>query len=397
MIRSILIAAMTATALSSPALAGEKKAPELSNPRHELLVGSAPQEIVTPVANGYTCFNRYTSQLRNHPVYSVGRITDQTGKFSNEQAAGGFEVTQGLANEVYSALGDLQGIRVSERSDTAIFDIDFNLTGRKLLANPNDPGHLEVARNFDGKAIVNPDGSPVMQTVGQGLYDYKRGQMVGVDYYITGAITGINSTISSGGFQVAVKQIGPQHRVYKLQVNLDLRIVDAHTLTVVRSVKESKIIRGYETDVGVFGFLGTDYLFDINAGKKGQEPIELGVRSAMESALLKLVGATVPTANGENFGETCAAYGNLTYGDVREAPSTPPPAVPAPFMPVQAPVPAPQLRPRVVSMAPIADPVGDLISTQAHKPAAKPALAKGTGAKAKALAKAKTTMVVAAK
>ncbi|HEY3800254.1 MAG TPA: CsgG/HfaB family protein [Caulobacteraceae bacterium] len=297
---------------------------------HEFMGGSAPETNVSPLDLGFTCFNRFLAVLPTRPVFSVGRILDQTGKFSNEASAGGFAVTQGLTNEIYSAYGKfLPDFNVVERTDTEIPNFDIGVWKQQLLGDPNEPGERDPKTG---------------QIVGKGLRQYRGGQILADDYYITGAITEVNYDIGSGGAQVGVQNIGIGGRVYSMSVAMDLRIVDARTLRVVKAVSERKIYRGYETTAGVFNFLGA-YLININAGTKAQEPLELGVRATAEDAVLKLVGAVLRGSDGSNYGETCADYADRTYGD-GSPPSAPRPTRRAdaapPALPSGAPQPTPE-------------------------------------------------------
>jgi curli biogenesis system outer membrane secretion channel CsgG len=300
----LTVALMMSMAIPAVASAGSKKAVNPMNPRNAMVLGSAPENNVTATQNGFVCFANYLAKDPRRPVFSVGRLRDDSGKFSNfanePGSAGGYEMTQGLSNMVYTALGKLApDFAIVERTDTAIVDSEISLAKESLLGDPSEQGTWAVDKN--GQKIL----------LGKGLRSLTGGQFQGVDYYITGAITEINYNISSGGAQLKVQGIGGGNRVYSMSIAMDLRIVDARTLRVVKTVSERKKISGNETEFGVFNFLG-DYLIDINAGRKLQEPIQLGVRATMESALLKLVGA----AYGTNYGETCSSYAATTYGQV---------------------------------------------------------------------------------
>ena len=294
------MALMTALVITAtPVSAASKDQTNMAN-RGEFAVGqtTAPVDNVTPVENGFACFAaNYLSRTPVRPVFSVGRITDQTGKFSNEASAGGFQVTQGMTNMVYTALGKLSpsvyglpdspDFNIVERSDTGITESELNLAKQSLLADTSEANGLRHVRG---------------------------GQIVGTDYYITGAITEINYNIDSGGAELFVNQIGAGKRVYTMSVAMDLRVVDSKSSRVIKTVSERKVIRGYEVKASVFNFLGI-YLFDLNAGRKAEEPIELGVRATMESALLKLVGAVYKTP----YGAQCADWANTNLGKVTSA------------------------------------------------------------------------------
>ncbi len=66
-------------------------------------------------------------------------------------------------------------------------------------------------------------------------------------------------------------------------MGVDLRIVDTKTLMVVRTVSLTKQFNGYEVGLNVFRFFGSK-LYDVDIGAKGQEPVQMGVRAALEEA-----------------------------------------------------------------------------------------------------------------
>jgi curli biogenesis system outer membrane secretion channel CsgG len=102
----------------------------------------------------------------------------------------------------------------------------------------------------------------------------------------------VNYTVSSGGAEVRVAGIGGGLRQFVMSIGADLRLVDTRTLEVVRTVSSQKQIVGWEVNADVFRFFG-DKLVDVNAGRKSQEPLHLGVRTVLERQVLELVGAAL--------------------------------------------------------------------------------------------------------
>src|SRR5690606_34162038 len=74
-------------------------------------------------------------------------------------------------------------------------------------------------------------------------------------------------------------------------------IVGTQSLLVYETVSLEKQIAGYEVGFGVFRFFGSE-LFDINMGAKNQEPLQLGVRTAIEAGIFDLV-ASITKADSE--------------------------------------------------------------------------------------------------
>lgn len=80
-----------------------------------------------------------------------------------------------------------------------------------------------------------------------------------------------------------------------MNVGLDLRLVDTKTLEVVDVISYQKQIVGREIRAGVFDMLG-GYIFDVGAGQSALEPIQLGVRSVIERAVLEMVSKLYATS-----------------------------------------------------------------------------------------------------
>ncbi|PTD27833.1 CsgG/HfaB family protein [Sphingomonas fennica] len=235
-----------------------------------VLQGPAVRDNRTPMDAPLACL---ASQIRaggRKPfVIAVGDVRDYTGKYSINE---GNAITQGGALMVSSALGKLgSAVRLAERFDPTIAERELGYTDRRQLG--------------DGSAhdIPGPEGPRNVPWL-----PYFGGSITASDYFIVGGVTELNYDIRSGGAEVAVGNVGPKVRTYTQSVAIDLRIVDTRSLLVVRTISLAKQFTGYETGFGVFRFFGSD-LFDINVGAKGQEPLQLGIRTALEEATLRLV------------------------------------------------------------------------------------------------------------
>ncbi|MEO7470453.1 MAG: CsgG/HfaB family protein [Sphingobium limneticum] len=201
-------------------------------------------------------------------VIAVGDVKDYTGKYSINE---GNAITQGGALMVYSALGKIGGpLRIAERFDPTIGERELAYTDRRQLGDGN-------AHEVNGNRVP--------------WLPYFGGTITQSDFYIVGGITELNYNIRSGGGEVQVNNIGPKARVFTQSVAVDLRIVDSRSLVVIKTISLTKQFSGYEIGANIFRFFGTD-LFDINIGAKGQEPLQLGIRTALEEATMRLVAAT---------------------------------------------------------------------------------------------------------
>ncbi|WP_397576172.1 CsgG/HfaB family protein [Sphingorhabdus sp.] len=314
-------------------------------------IGTPVRNNVTPMEAALGCYARSLAASGRPPlVIGVGEIKDFTGRYSINE---GNVITQGGSLMLFSALGKLGGtVRIAERYDSTIADRELGYMERRQLG---DGAQHEV----DGKKVP--------------WVPYYGGTIQVSDYYIAGGISEVNYNIASRGAEASLNNIGAKGRTYTQSVAIDLRIVDTRTLLVVDAISLSKQFSGYEVGANTFRFFGLG-LVDINVGSKGQEPLQLGVRAAIEEAAIRLIGRVTavdpgpclalrtqevqPQTSEEIFAQMtrdgqAAMDGNAPVGPMAEAPQQPmlPAApmsrasVPAQPEPQPAPTPAPVMAP----------------------------------------------------
>ncbi len=239
------------------------------------LIGPAVRDNRTPMDTPLACLaSAIASRHARPPVIAVGDVRDYTGKYSVNE---GTAITQGGALMVSSALGKLgDAVALAERFDPTIAERELGYTDRRQLG--------------DGTAhdVAGPAGTAGASKVP--WLPYYGGTIAASDYYIVGGITELNYDIRSGGIDAQVNQVGPKARTFTQSVAIDLRIVDTRSLLVVKTVSLTKQFTGYEVGFDIFRFFGSS-LFDVNVAAKGQEPLQLGIRTALEEATMRLVGA----------------------------------------------------------------------------------------------------------
>ena len=278
-----------------------------------VVIGTPVRDNRSPMEAALACFGDQLVATSGKPVVvGVGEVRDYTGKYSINE---GNAITQGGSLMVYSALGKIGGpLRIAERFDPTIAERELGYTDRRQLGN----GQVHQ---------VNGDRVPWLPYFG--------GTIAQSDYYIVGGITEVNYNIRSGGAQLSFNNMGPKARVYTQSVAVDLRIVDTRSLLVLKTVSLTKQFTGYEIGVGVFRFFGTE-LFDVNIGAEGQEPLQLGIRTALEEGVMRLVAsvkevdpATCMALRLDTIPETSAdgLRGRSLTQEIQQAPA-----------PVQAPV-----------------------------------------------------------
>ncbi|CAM5318139.1 hypothetical protein ATER59S_00975 [Aquamicrobium terrae] len=271
------ISAVSVLALSLGACTTADVTTVRNHPKEAPIVFSSPvRSNVTPLNKALSCFgDRLKAKRGNRPLgIAIGDVKDYTGKQGQDE---GFAITQGGALMAYSALGKIgSGVRVHERFDTRIAEAELVYMNQRQLGDGSYHS-IDDPNNAGEKASVP-------------WKPYFGGSIRQSEYFIVGGITELNYNIQSGGAEVAVNQVGPKGRIYTMNVAVDLRIVGTQSLMVYDTVSIEKQVTGYEVGAGVFRFFGTN-LFDINVGAKNQEPLQLGVRMAIEAGVMQLVGS----------------------------------------------------------------------------------------------------------
>lgn len=231
-----------------------------------VLMGSAVRDNLTPNEAALACFASSLWASKTPPLtIAVGEVKDYTGRYSINE---GNVVTQGGSLMLFSALGKLGGaVRVAERFDTSIAERELGYIDRRQLGNGEN-------QEVNGKQVP--------------WLPYYGGTIQASDYYIVGGITEVNYNIRSGGGEAGYDNIGFKGRTYTQSIAIDLRIVDTRTLTVVDAISLQKQFKGYEIGANIFRFFGLG-LVDVNIGEKAQEPLQLGIRAAIEEGAIRLV------------------------------------------------------------------------------------------------------------
>jgi len=235
----------------------------------QVIAGPDVTKNTTPITPAFACMaQKISNQGQAKLRITSGELLDMTGKYLENE--GGGIVTKGGAHMVMSALGKLgNSITLLERVDTAIPDKELQYMDRRQLG---DGREHEVPGEEDQVPWLPYFGGTVLKT----------------DYYIAGAITELNFNIASKGGEVGFAGFGVKASSLTMNVAVDLRIVDSRSMEVVSTTSLQKQIVGEEIGADIFRFYG-DYLFDLNTGRRAQEPIQLAVRTTLELAVIELI------------------------------------------------------------------------------------------------------------
>jgi len=268
--------------LAAMALSGCISTTPDSSGRYTHPIGGSPVIAnETPYSAALRCLDTYTA---SKPLrIAVGQIADYTGKVGSDNS--GRDITQGAALMAMSALAKA-GVPLVERFDTSVAELELKYANNKLITD--DP-------NGDGEGA------------------YRRimaGSIPGSDYYLVGGITELNFNIRSTGANADGGDTATDGikgtagiNTYVMNVGLDLRLVDTHTLEVVDVISYQKQIIGRQIQAGVFDFLGHTF-FDASVGESALEPIQLAVRSVVERAVVEMVSRLYRVPD-----STCARIG----------------------------------------------------------------------------------------
>ena len=276
-------------------------------------IGGAPViDNETQYSNKLRCIGGYIrSRTSAPPRIAVGNIADYTGKY--EADGSGRKVTQGANLMAMSALSKA-GVRLVERFDTFVADLELKYANNNLVTDSTKPGS-----NADIRKIM-------------------AGSIQGSDFYLIGGITELNFNIRSvaGDAFAGAKDISGLRgtaggKLFVMNVAMDLRLINTQTLEVVKVISYQKQILGREISLGVFDFLGSTIL-DIGAGERALEPIQLAIRAVTERAILDIMKDVEPRAAAQCGVQLESASDPLA--DRGEAVSS---RIPTPA-PVQAPV-----------------------------------------------------------
>ncbi|CAG2158796.1 CsgG/HfaB family protein [Cupriavidus numazuensis] len=216
----------------------------------------SPAELTPPtqVARDLT---RLPEPAGRIPVAVYG-MRDQTGQYKPApDSSFSTSVTQGAASLLIKSLRDSRWFMPVEREN-----LQNLLTERKIiraLELPQDKAQIQLP--------------PLMPA----------------NMLIEGAIVAYESNVKTGGAGVRYLGIGPSEQYRQDQVTVNLRAVDIRTGQVMQSVTTSKTIFSIQMDFGLFRFVSTKNLLEIEAGFSRNEPVQQCVREAIETALVHLI------------------------------------------------------------------------------------------------------------
>lgn len=192
------------------------------------------------------------------PVAVYG-FRDQTGQFKAQPDSNlSNAVTQGAASILVKSLLDSGWFMPIERE------------GFQNLLNER-----RVARAIETPADKGKPGSSYPQ-------------LIPATFILEGGIVGFESNVRTGGQGANLLGIGGETKYRVDQVTVNLRSVDVMSGQVVNSVSVTKTIFSHEVSASVYQFIAYKELLQAEAGFSTNEPSQLAVKEAIESAVIHL-------------------------------------------------------------------------------------------------------------
>lgn len=277
-----------------------------------ILSGCALLEPVTPLDNTrLTPPTRVTRDLMQLPapkgkvVVAVYGMRDQTGQYRPApDSTFSTAVTQGSAAMLVKALQESQWFTPVERE--GLQDL---LTERRIVRALENPGDRERP------GINLPQLRPA-------------------NILIQGAIIAYESNVHTGGAGARLMGVGASTRYQVDQVTVNLRTVDVRSGTVINSVSTTKTIYSIEVGANLFKFVNFKRLLEMETGFTRNEPAQMAVKEAIESAVVHLIAQGVRDKTWALANDKDLEHPVLQAYLREEHDSAPAPVVARPAMPV---------------------------------------------------------------
>ncbi|GAA5234914.1 curli production assembly/transport protein CsgG [Verticiella sediminum] len=194
-------------------------------------------------------------------VAAVYGFRDQTGQYKpSPDSSFSTSVTQGAASLLIKALKDSGWFTPVERES-----LQELLTERRIV------------RALDGST---DDGVAATQNV-PGLLP--------AAIMVDGGVIAYESNVRTGGAGARFLGIGMSTQYRVDQVTVNLRSVDIRNGQILHSVSTTKTIYSYELHPSVFRFVNFKELLEVEAGVTSNEPAQLCVKEAIETAVVHLI------------------------------------------------------------------------------------------------------------
>ncbi len=226
----------------------------------ETMPANESETTLTPRASTYHDLTNLPKP-KGRIVASVYNFKDQSGQYRPSPASSfSTAVTQGATAMLVSVLSDSGWFIPLERE--GLQDL---LTERKII-----------------RAALKKNNTPKNN-------DEQLPSLLAANVLLEGGIIAYDSNIRTGGLGARYFGLGVSGQYRLDQVTVNLRAVDIRTGQVLSSVMTSKTILSQEVQSGLFRFIEYKRLLELEGGMTTNEPAQLCVLSAIESAVIHLI------------------------------------------------------------------------------------------------------------
>jgi len=239
-----------------------------SNKSLELVKGPQITDVKTPFDEALSCLS---GKISPSVTFSVGAITDATGKEQFTEGGTGKFITQGAGDIVQSALFNA-GVNVLNRRDPRVFEAEMKWGIRN-------------AKN-----------------------------MIPSRYFITGSINSLDF-IPGAGVDAQIGGLGPRYRQYRILVGLDLSVTDSSTGRLVANSSIQKQIFADELGLGVGRFFG-NVLVNLDASNMRREATSLAMRQMLNLATYDMLTQLMRAQNYTNCSEKIKQFHEVSISKV---------------------------------------------------------------------------------
>ncbi len=221
---------------------------------------SQTQTYLTPRASTYTDLISLPPP-RGKVVAAVYNFRDQTGQYRPSPASTfSTAVSQGATALLTQAMNESGWFVTLEREG-----LQNLLTERKII---------RAALNKPSPHENNNQGLP---------------SLLAANVLFEGGITAYETNVKTGGAGARYFGIGAAEQYRLDQVTVSLRAVDIRTGQILNTISTTKTIYSQEMKADVFRFVEFKRLFEMEVGYTRNEPAQLCLMSAIESAVVHLI------------------------------------------------------------------------------------------------------------
>lgn len=200
-------------------------------------------------------------QPKGKILAAVYNFRDQTGQYKPAPASSfSTAVTQGAASMLMNVLNESGWFIPLEREG-----LQNLLTERKIIR----------------AALAKPDAPE---------NNLMLPSLVAANILLEGGIVAYDTNIRTGGAGARYFGIGADEQYRVDQITVNLRAVDIRSGRVLHSVLTSKTVYSKAISADVFRYVKFKRLLEIELGTTTNEPAQLALLSAMESAVIHLIG-----------------------------------------------------------------------------------------------------------